>query len=143
MPAQIVIVHFAHQARESTYIHQYLTPPPPVTQVNPYRCTNLTTWPNRNHHNRIHNLRFTCPVCALAFGLRTDMERHKRNIHKDACESLQVEVFKCTYIGCATPEKEFRRKDNFKRHVERCRKALESGNRGNERTLRSWGGQRR
>lgn len=77
-----------------------------------------------NHYNRKHNLRYKCVVCSAAFGLRKDLERHKSTVHKESF-STEVSLF-CTNPGCATPMKEFNRKDNFKRHVERCREAIET-----------------
>jgi uncharacterized C2H2 Zn-finger protein len=76
----------------------------------------------RNHYNRRHNLRYKCSLCTAAFGLRKDLERHKHTVHKDQFQS-GTRLF-CTNFGCATPKKEFNRRDNFHRHVERCRQAI-------------------
>ncbi|KAH7093127.1 hypothetical protein FB567DRAFT_167311 [Paraphoma chrysanthemicola] len=76
----------------------------------------------RNHYNRRHNLRYKCTLCTAAFGLRKDLERHKTTVHKDLFQS-QTRLF-CSNVGCATPDKEFNRRDNFQRHVERCRLAI-------------------
>ncbi|KAF2025856.1 hypothetical protein EK21DRAFT_92893 [Setomelanomma holmii] len=69
-----------------------------------------------------HNLRYKCILCTAAFGLRKDLERHKTTVHKDLFRS-QTRLF-CTNAGCATPTKEFNRRDNFQRHVDRCSQAI-------------------
>ncbi|KAH7394311.1 hypothetical protein BKA66DRAFT_411035 [Pyrenochaeta sp. MPI-SDFR-AT-0127] len=79
----------------------------------------------RNHHNRKHNLRYTCVVCTVPFGLRADLERHEHTVHSDLFRSERR--FWCTVPGCAIPKKEFNRKDNFDRHVERCRRTAAKG----------------
>ena len=86
---------------------------------------------HRNHYNRTHNLRYTCNLCnSVSFGLAADLKRHKRNLHQQSLGS--DETYQCTLPGCATPNKIFRRKDNFNRHVKRCRKRIEKG-KGKER----------
>ncbi|KAF2830484.1 hypothetical protein CC86DRAFT_402522 [Ophiobolus disseminans] len=91
-----------------------------------YPCPNCkldfrTPGLRKKHHDRKHNLRYTCVECFVAFGLRKDLERHDHTVHRGRFRSLQT--FCCTNAGCATPEKEFTRKDNFLRHVDRCRQA--------------------
>jgi hypothetical protein len=76
----------------------------------------------RNHHNRKHNLRYTCVLCAAAFGLRKDLERHEFTVHKDHFRS-EIRMF-CPNMYCSTPQKEYNRKDNFNRHVKRCQQAI-------------------
>src|SRR6186713_612471 len=93
----------------------------PLPTSTPFRSIAMTTdvlkfLLPRNHHNRQHNLRFRCLKCDVRFGLRTDLERHKRNVHKDTYKPQPSEVYTCMNTGCATPEKEFYRKDNFQRH---------------------------
>jgi uncharacterized C2H2 Zn-finger protein len=85
-----------------------------------------TSGQRKNHHNRKHNLRFTCNFasCDSAFGLRADLERHRRTVHRNVLQPESSRAFKCNNIGCTTPEKVYTRKDNFTRHVERCRKAI-------------------
>lgn len=75
-----------------------------------------------SHNNRMHNLRFVCSNCDAKFGLKSDLERHKHTKHKKLFGPLAT--FCCTNEGCATPGKKFHRKDNFRRHVERCRQAV-------------------
>lgn len=76
----------------------------------------------KNHFNRKHNLRYDCKLCGAAFGLRKDLERHQSTVHKDMYKP--VNQLLCPNPGCATPKKVFNRKDNFNRHVERCRQAV-------------------
>jgi Zn finger protein HypA/HybF involved in hydrogenase expression len=76
----------------------------------------------RNHYNRKHNLRYKCDACAIAFGLMKDLERHRSTIHK---RLFALETFQCPNKDCATPSKLFDRKDNFLRHVSRCKKMSE------------------
>lgn len=80
-----------------------------------------------NHYNRKHNLRFICtlPACNDAFGLRADLERHKRSVHSKISKAGGGQTFRCTNVGCTTPDKTYNRKDNFTRHVQRCRRAIE------------------
>ena len=73
------------------------------------------------HHNRVHNPRFSCSLCHAKFGLRLDLVRHKHTKHKSLFGTTVT--FYCTNVGCATPEKKFHRKDNYQRHVRRCRQA--------------------
>lgn len=73
------------------------------------------------HYNRVHNRRFSCDNCSKSFGLRLDLERHKHTKHKNLFGPLVT--FHCAIVGCATPGKTFHRKDNFQRHVERCKQA--------------------
>lgn len=76
----------------------------------------------RSHENRKHNLRYACHLCHKAFGLRTDLERHKVTKHTNELGQKPAKVFKCSNADCWTPEKEYYRKDNFMRHTRRCKK---------------------
>ncbi|KAH7383329.1 hypothetical protein BKA66DRAFT_93872 [Pyrenochaeta sp. MPI-SDFR-AT-0127] len=91
------------------------------------KCTRTFATPGlkRSHYNRKHNLRFLCKICGAAFGLRRDLQRHEHTVHKDRQNSQAG--FRCTNIGCATPNKAFNRRDNFMRHVERCRQTITKG----------------
>ncbi|KAI4954673.1 hypothetical protein J4E86_005983 [Alternaria arbusti] len=85
----------------------------------------------RNHYNRTHNLRYTCNLCnGISFGLAADLKRHKKHVHQQGIED--DEIYRCTIPGCSTPNKIFRRKDNFNRHIKRCRKRIGKG-KGKER----------
>jgi hypothetical protein len=80
-----------------------------------------------NHYNRKHNLRFVCTlsVCNATFGLRADLERHKRTVHGEGSKPGGGQVFKCTNVGCTTPDKTYNRRDNFNRHVQRCCRVIQ------------------
>ncbi|KAI4686077.1 uncharacterized protein J4E88_003914 [Alternaria novae-zelandiae] len=85
----------------------------------------------RNHYNRTHNLRYTCNLCnGISFGLAADLKRHKKHVHQQGIDG--DEIYRCTIPGCSTPTKIFRRKDNFNRHIKRCRKRIGKG-KGKER----------
>jgi hypothetical protein len=75
----------------------------------------------RDHIHRKHVRRFRCTVCGpeMAFNLRADLERHRRAKHKRASAVLG---YKCKEVGCSMPNKVWERKDNIRRHVERCRR---------------------
>ena len=119
--------------------HKLATPAPSLSPISVLYATmpefpcpicniNFDTEAQRkNHHNRKHNLRFICPVdgCTSAFGLRADLERHKRTVHKAILKVEPSLVFRCTNTGCADPKKIYTRKDNFTRHVKRCKKNIE------------------
>jgi hypothetical protein len=79
-----------------------------------------------NHNNRKHNLRFKCSIagCNSTFGLSADLKRHQHTVHKDAFTPIPAKVFKCDNVGCTGPGKIYVRKDNFKRHVKRCKKVI-------------------
>lgn len=81
----------------------------------------------KNHHNRKHNLRYICTFthCESAFGLRADLERHKRTVHRATLKINPEQLHRCTNPGCATPNKTYPRKDNYNRHVKRCLLAAE------------------
>ncbi|KAH7396620.1 hypothetical protein DE146DRAFT_657255 [Phaeosphaeria sp. MPI-PUGE-AT-0046c] len=74
------------------------------------------------HYNSVHNRRFPCSDCSRAFGLRLDLERHKHTTHKDIHGPRAT--FTCTNIGCTRLKKPFHRKDNFRRHLNRCRQTV-------------------
>ena len=72
----------------------------------------------RKHHNRQHKLRYVCDICVRPFGVRADLERHEHTVHSDLFRSNKR--FWCTVPGCKTPTQEWKRKDNFTRHVRSC-----------------------
>jgi hypothetical protein len=76
----------------------------------------------RIHYNRKHNLRYTCQECDKSFGLRKDLERHELSVHQKHLSSTPVHT--CPNEGCATPGKKFPRKDNWRRHVNKCKETL-------------------
>jgi uncharacterized C2H2 Zn-finger protein len=76
----------------------------------------------RTHYNRKHNLRYTCEECSAAFGLRKDLERHEQTVHQK--QSSSTPAFLCPNVGCATPDKRFTRKDNWRRHVNKCKETV-------------------
>ncbi|KAH6865594.1 hypothetical protein BKA58DRAFT_224489 [Alternaria rosae] len=78
----------------------------------------------RNHQNRKHNLRYPCTVCNSRFGLRADLQRHENNVHRYDTHAIPAKLFRCPNIDCTTPGKTYARKDNFKRHVQRCEKTI-------------------
>ncbi|OAK97319.1 hypothetical protein IQ06DRAFT_43246 [Phaeosphaeriaceae sp. SRC1lsM3a] len=74
------------------------------------------------HMNRKHIRRFTCNICSKAFSLNADLTRHKLNVHLERREFRHpTQSYKCSNPGCRTPSKVFLRKDNFERHVRKCR----------------------
>jgi uncharacterized C2H2 Zn-finger protein len=64
----------------------------------------------------------TCPECSAAFGLRKDLERHEQTVHQK--QSSSTPAFLCPNVGCATPDKRFTRKDNWRRHVNKCKETV-------------------
>lgn len=76
----------------------------------------------RIHYNRKHNLRYTCQECNKSFGLRKDLERHELSVHQKHLSSTPAHT--CPHEGCATPGKKFPRKDNWRRHVNKCKETL-------------------
>ncbi|CAN9104762.1 unnamed protein product [Alternaria alternata] len=89
----------------------------------------------KKHYNRIHNLRYVCDICARPFGVRADLERHEHTVHAEFFRSLKRSW--CTIPGCPTPNKEWKRKDNFTRHVRSCeaRAADKNKLKGKERAV--------
>ncbi|CAG5178322.1 uncharacterized protein ALTATR162_LOCUS8642 [Alternaria atra] len=88
-----------------------------------YRCdTCQTSYHSQGqlnvHLNRKHRRRYRCKHCDSAFALKADLKRHERGVHKDM---YAVKAFYCANPTCAIPEKKFTRRDNFERHVRRCR----------------------
>ncbi|KAH8730957.1 hypothetical protein GQ44DRAFT_768118 [Phaeosphaeriaceae sp. PMI808] len=81
----------------------------------------------REHENRKHIRRFVCNVCTLGFNLRADLKRHEKSVHKSGyTERDQCGYWlKCPNVGCKSADKVWDRKDNYTRHVERCRSAIE------------------
>ena len=81
----------------------------------------------RNHYNRTCSLRYTCDTCHdISFDVAADLKRHKKSVHQQFLGS--DETYQCTIPGCLTPDKIFDRKDNFNRHMERCRRRIAEGN---------------
>ncbi|KAI2486967.1 hypothetical protein Ptr902_01100 [Pyrenophora tritici-repentis] len=102
----------------TTTSHSPTSPSTPVFQCPSCRLTFRTPGLRRNHHNRRHNLRYTCIVCTAPFGLRADLDRHQYTRHPEQYRA--ADRFWCTVEGCENPGKEWSRKDNFERHVRRC-----------------------
>jgi hypothetical protein len=50
--------------------------------------------------------------------MRADLERHEHTVHAEFFRSNKRSW--CTVPGCPTPNKEWKRKDNFTRHVRSC-----------------------
>jgi uncharacterized Zn-finger protein len=75
------------------------------------------------HTNRRHRRRYACELCSSSFSLKADLQRHELTVHRDA-HFQEAKMWKCSNVGCSVPDKEFWRKDNFTRHVARCRKGL-------------------
>jgi uncharacterized Zn-finger protein len=79
-----------------------------------------------DHNNRKHNRRFKCSRCDRpAFHLKADLKRHLATTHAKDLDQKPLKVFRCPNIGCSIPEKEFYRRDNFRRHVKSCSKGKE------------------
>lgn len=76
----------------------------------------------RIHYNRKHNHRYICQECDKSFGLRKDLERHELSVHQKHLSSTPAHT--CPNEGCATPGKKFPRKDNWRRHVNKCKETL-------------------
>ncbi|EFQ86236.1 hypothetical protein CFE70_000098 [Pyrenophora teres f. teres 0-1] len=111
-----------------------ISPSTPVFQCPSCRLTFRTPGLRRNHHNRRHNLRYTCIVCTAPFGLRADLDRHQYTRHPEQYRA--ADRFWCTVEGCENPGKEWSRKDNFERHVRRCEgKGERSKGKGKERAV--------
>ncbi|RMZ74639.1 C2H2 type zinc finger domain [Pyrenophora seminiperda CCB06] len=104
----------------------------PIFKCPDCRQTFRTPGLRRNHHNRRHNLRYTCIICTAPFGLRADLERHQFARHPEHFRA--ADRFWCTIVGCENPGKEWSRKDNFERHVKRC-EARSAKRRGKERAV--------
>jgi uncharacterized C2H2 Zn-finger protein len=88
-----------------------------------YTCTQcdleFSTMGQLNSHvNRKHNQRFECEECGKAFNLRADLNRHKVSVHHPSSGSS----WRCLNVACG---KVFRRKDNYQRHVQSCKKSSE------------------
>ncbi|PSN74008.1 hypothetical protein BS50DRAFT_670490 [Corynespora cassiicola Philippines] len=73
------------------------------------------------HINRHHVRRYKCDACRAAFHLNADLKRHKATVHKES-----QSAFSCPNDPCTHPGKTFNRRDNFKRHVSRCSKEIQS-----------------
>jgi hypothetical protein len=71
------------------------------------------------HINLKHIRRFKCDVCPSAFFLKTDLTRHALNVH--STHTAVAKAWTCPNQGCNMHGKPFFRKDNFERHVKRCR----------------------
>lgn len=78
---------------------------------------------SRKHVNRKHRKRYKCGECDAAFNLNADLRRHSQNVHRDLIDDTKRE-YKCSNDGCLMPDKVFFRKDNFERHLRRCRVKL-------------------
>jgi uncharacterized Zn-finger protein len=70
------------------------------------------------HYNRKHYLRHSCQDCDKSFGLRKDLERHEKSVHKK--HGSPVPTISCANKRCRTPGKKFTRYDNFLRHRKLC-----------------------
>jgi len=83
-----------------------------------HRNNPILTPPFRKHYYRQHKLRHVCDICVRPFGVKADLERHEHTVHSDLFRSNKR--FWCTIPGCKTPTQEWKRKDNFTRHVRSC-----------------------
>jgi hypothetical protein len=77
----------------------------------------------RKHHSCTHHRRFKCTQCPFQFNLRADLERHERAKHREVSYPQLLVGYLCDVPTCKTPDKVWERKDNFQRHLERCRKS--------------------
>lgn len=109
----------------------------PSSQTSPNRTFSQHTFPcpechlsfrtsgQRNSHiNRKHRRRYTCPIqdCGSTFHLNADLRRHKHSVHKDVfgAGAGKQKEWKCENEWCTEKERIWVRKDNFRRHLERC-----------------------
>ena len=83
----------------------------------------------REHINRKHFRRFVCSMtgCDRRFHLQADLNRHAKTVHGKldsgaGAPDYNAPSWICPLEHCSTPSKVWARKDNFNRHVERCRR---------------------
>jgi hypothetical protein len=96
-------------------------------QPDRYRDGQPTDTNIRNHDSRKHGPQYKCPMCDAAFGLCNDLERHEVTRHTKDFPQDPIMIFRCSNFACTTPEKEYLRQDNFRRHVKRCGKVKGKG----------------
>ncbi|KAH8701122.1 hypothetical protein BGW36DRAFT_448101 [Talaromyces proteolyticus] len=79
---------------------------------------------SRKHEAR-HEKTYQCEAltCAVRFGTKNDLERHRKAVHRKTPLCGPSEVFRCFGTDCNCPRwKEWPRFDNFKAHLKRMHK---------------------
>jgi hypothetical protein len=74
-------------------------------------------------HNKPHKCDFPGCIRTDGFGTVNDLNRHKQSVHK--VRSL-LRSFLCAAPSCKAADKIWPRYDNFKQHVERMHKDLDT-----------------
>ncbi|KAF2448696.1 hypothetical protein P171DRAFT_336792, partial [Karstenula rhodostoma CBS 690.94] len=72
------------------------------------------------HIHRKHVRRYSCAICPSTFHLKTDLKRHELTVHRKDL-AADTHGFRCPNPACSIPKKVFIRRDNFERHVSRCK----------------------
>lgn len=133
LPSNVATSSTASPATTTSY--SSFSPISTVCAISPeFRCSECsmafrTLGARRTHYHRKHVRRYACSSCSRSFHLHADLKRHQRTIHRTGDvnnRSMKVPGLKCPNSGCKNPKKEWEpnRKDNFSRHVARCRKAI-------------------
>jgi hypothetical protein len=74
-------------------------------------------------------------MCDASFGLRNDLERHEVTKHSRDFPQDPCKIFRCPNAACSTLEKEYLRKDNFRKHTRRCGKTKRKGEAQKEKEM--------
>lgn len=71
-------------------------------------------------HLASHKLDQVCEMseCNRSFATVNDLSRHKMTVHKIYPKGTRI--YRCFAPGCAKPEKEWPRKDNFRSHIKKA-----------------------
>jgi hypothetical protein len=91
--------------------------------VLPRHTARLSSDKRIRRHEARHNKEHVCkvPDCSRTEGFATlhDLMRHQKCVHKIQPQRGQHKEYKCFGKGCAKPDKEWPRFDNFKQHLKR------------------------